>query len=188
MLSTKKNKTERRDLQKFIKNELKQKIVKDLKKSRIFNEADLQSNVYLHLRKYLKNDNRWKIYNQPYITKMWGGKKTIKFYPDLVLAKTKPRISIELKEKIYIKKTQIIKDAKKLYKLRMQNVIRKGFVIYLYQNSKKNNEQEIQKEVNFWIKKYSPYVYCIMINAIQHIAKNKREQWVKQWKKARYRI
>lgn len=188
MSLTKKIKTERLDLQRFIKNELKQKIVRDLKNSRIFNEADLQSNVYLHLRKYLKNDNRWKIYNQPYITKMWGGRKTIKFFPDLVLAKTKPRISIELKEKKSVKKTQIINDAKKLYKLRKQNVIRKGFVIYLYQNSRENNEQDIQKEVNFWTKKYSPYVNCIMINAIQHISKGKQELWIKQWNKARYRI
>jgi len=188
MPSTKKNKPERRDLLRFIKFDLKQKISRDLKNSRIFTEADLHSVVYFHLRKYLKKDNRWKIYNQPNFSKIWGERKTINVFPDLVLVKTKPRIAIELKEKISVRESYIVHDAKKLHKLCKKGAIRNGFVIYLYQNSKKNSEQEKQKEANFWIKKYSSHVYCIVINIFEHIPKNKQKKWIKQRKKARYRI
>jgi len=139
--------TERRDVQKFIKHRLKPKIAKDLKHSRIFNEADLQSVVYLHIRRYLAHDKRWKIFNQPHISKIWGQKKTINFFPDIVLAVTKPRISIELKEKRGVKKSRVVNDAKKLFKLRKQGVIRKGFVIYLFQIIKKTKEL-IEKETS----------------------------------------
>jgi len=154
LLRSKITKTGRRDVQKFIRYRLKSKITRDLKHSRIFNEADLQSVVYLHLRRYLSHDKRWKIFNQPYISKLWGQRKTINFFPDIVLAIKKPRISIELKEKRTVRKNRVMKDAKKLYKLKKQGVIRKGFIIYLYQN--KNWLMSIR--INF---ESSLYYYCV---------------------------
>ena len=107
----------------------------------------------------------------------------------MILEKTKPRISIELKEKKTVRKRYIVADAKKLYKLRKQGVIRKGFLIYLYRDEKEKNELGFQKEANVWIKKYHPYVNCIIINALEHVPKRKQKQWKKLWGKiTHYRI
>jgi len=178
----------RRDVHKFIKYKLKSKIERDLRNYRIITEADLQSCVYLHLRRYLRNDKRWKIFNQPHISKQWGTRKTINFFPDLVLAVTKPRISIELKAKTVVRKSRIVNDARKLYRMRKQKVIRTGFVIYVYRSKDGDFEKDIQREVDDWIKKYH-YVYCMMINAYEHIPKNRWNKWTKQWEKSKhYRI
>jgi len=178
----------RRDVQKFIKHKLKSKIESDLRNSKIITEADLQSCVYLYLRRYLKDDKRWKIFNQPHISKLWGTRKTINFFPDLVLTVTKPRISIELKAKKSVKKSRVVNDARKLYRMRKQKVIRRGYLIYVYRSKDRDYEKDLQREVDVWIKKYR-YVYCMIINAYEHIPKNRWNKWTEQWEKSKhYRI
>jgi len=181
-------KKERRDVQKFIKYKLKSKIVRDLRNYKIITEADLQSCVYLYLRRYLRHDKRWKIFNQPHISKLWGTRKTIDFFPDLVLAVNKPRISIELKAKTTVKKSRIVHDARKLYRMRKQKVIRRGYIIYVYRSKDGDYEKDIQREADAWIKKYR-FVFCMMINAYEHVPKNRWNKWTEQWEKSKhYRI
>jgi len=131
-MKTRSKTTSRRDVQKFIRCSLRLRIAKDLRKLRIVNEAELQTMVYFHLRHFLANDSRWALRVQPYISKKWGKKKTISYFPDIVLEVTKPRIILELKEKVSLRKETVLKDSKKLYILKKQKIIRKGFILYLY--------------------------------------------------------
>ena len=72
---------------------LRRQIVRDLKQRRIASEADLQSCVYFHLRRFLTRDTRWTILNRAYV------RDTLAF-PDLVLRRRgRTRVVIELKEK-----------------------------------------------------------------------------------------
>jgi len=172
------SKTSRRDVQKFIRHSLRPRIAKDLRKLRIVNEAELQTMVYFHLRRYLASDSRWALRIQPYISKKWGNKKPISYFPDIVLETArKPRIVIELKEKANLRKRTVLFDAKKLYNLKKQKIIRKGFVFYLYRDKTGELELEKQKEVTSWLPpRYRHHVYCIVINAYCHVPKKKLDQ------------
>ena len=89
-------------MKRFLKIDLVTKISRDLRNLRIVNEAELEANVYLHLRRFLRKDKAWSIRVQKYITKISYGNKTIRYFPDLIIERRKPRVIIELKEKIFI--------------------------------------------------------------------------------------
>jgi len=181
-------KTGRRDIQKFIRNELRMKIVRDLKKLRITNEAELQTLTYYHLRRFVWPDKRWGIRVQPYMSKTWGGRKSISYFPDIVLEVKKPRIALELKEKRALKKETVQKDARKLYRLKKQKLIAKGVILYLYRKKTDDSESSIQREVLSWLPpRYRPYIYCVVINAYSHIPKKNWEKWYQSWKKVSQR-
>ena len=187
-VAKKEKKTSRRDVQKFIRYELKSRLTRDLRKLRITNEAELQTLTYFHLRRFVKPDKRWGIRVQPYISKKWGIRKTISYFPDIVLEIRKPRIALELKEKRSLRKETIRKDARKLYRMKKQQLIRKGFVLYLYRKKTEDKESSIQREVSSWLPpKYRNHVYCVVINAYNHIPKNNWEEWDKRWKRVSQR-
>lgn len=187
-MNKKEIKTSRRDVQKFIRHHLRGKIARDLRKLRITNEAELQTLTYYHLRRFVWPDRRWGIRVQPYLSKIWGNRKSISFFPDIVLEIQKPRIALELKEKRTLKKETVRKDARKLYKMKKQKLISKGFVLYLYRKKTCDDELRIQREVSSWLPpRVRPYVYCVVINAYNHIPKKNWEKWNNKWNKVSQR-
>jgi len=80
-----------RELTGFINKKLIKKLRNDLRKHRIFREADFECCVYYHLRKFLHGDDKWRVVTRRY------SQRTGK-YPDiLILRNKKPLIAIELK-------------------------------------------------------------------------------------------
>jgi len=173
-----------RELRIFVKTDLVRKISTDLLKLRIVNEAELEANVYLHLRQFLRKDKSWSIRVQKYITKTSYGNKSVRYFPDIVLERRKPRVVIELKERPSLRKKYIRGDAKKIYKLRKLGQIRKGIILYLFRNKKEKTEKQWQREVTSWLPpRYRTHVTCICINAYDHIPSKYQAKWVKQWRK-----
>jgi len=178
----KQSKLNSRDVKRFVKIDLIKRISKDLRNLRIVNEAEFEANVYLHLRRFLRTDKAWSIRVQKYITKTSYGNKSIRYFPDLVIERRKPRVIIELKEKITLKKKYVRRDAKKLYKLKKLGETYYGIILYLFRNKDEKTEKQWQREVTSWLPpRYRRYVNCVVINACDHVPDC--EKWIKQWKK-----
>ena len=77
--------------ERFLSGAIKKLLQQDLRRCKMVKEADLESCVYYHLRRFLGRDRSWRIFARKY-------SKTIKRYPDLLLYKEgTPCIAIELK-------------------------------------------------------------------------------------------
>ncbi len=173
-----------RDVKRFVKIDLVKRISRDLRNLRIVNEAELEANVYLHLRRFLRKDKAWSIRVQKYITKTSYGNKSIRYFPDLVIERRKPRVIVKLKEKIALKKKYVRSDAKKLYKLKKLGETRYGVILYLFRSKDEKTEKQWQKEVTSWLPpRYRGYLTCVVINAFDHIPSKYQEKWLKKWKK-----
>jgi hypothetical protein len=160
---------------------------------RIYSEADLQSSVYYHLRRFMSGDPTWKVWNKYYIRRAYNGKSVFRMYPDIVLARvasrSKPRIAIELKERKQIVRRRLSNDAAKLYTLWKRGIIRRGFLIYLFRNRKRSSS-DLQREISSWLPaKYHYRIFPIIINAYDHVPKRKHDDWTKRWNEsARHKI
>ena len=86
------------DIERFVGKRIVSELETDLREFRILKEADLQSSFYFHLRRFLKDDVRWRIYSEK--STPHGN------YVDLVVSQRskgrhfnryKPRLAIELK-------------------------------------------------------------------------------------------
>ena len=168
----------RLDVRRFIKKELRDKIVRDLKRKRIFSEADLQSCTYFHLRRYLAKDTNWGIRSQNYI-------RDTERFPDLVLRQGGLiRVVIELKEKKQLGQKWFKKDTAKLRALlRGSNHRVIGFIICLLRDESLN-EKDLKSKARAWrTDSQRWHIFSIVINAPCHFTEN---NWVKfddYWKK-----
>lgn len=128
------------DIERFIKKEIKKKLESDLKRYRILKEADLQSCFYFHLRKYLGERSRWRVYSEK--STPHGN------YVDLVIydgrEPSKPRIAIELK---WNRKRISSKDRKSLNVARKKLKVNKTYFVTTnikgdYQRSKRRKGEK----------------------------------------------
>ena len=143
-------------LTRFIEKTLVEKIKNDSKKFKILNERDLESSMYYHLRKFLKNEN-YKISTNFTVSgaspkkKRKGERKF--FQPDLVILewksdfeKPKMRVAIELKSRppgepidpdieyydTIFESKDMLKDFKKLNLMIEEGITVYGYFFYLY--------------------------------------------------------
>lgn len=179
-MSSKNHKLSSKEITLFIKNELPNKIMADLSydRLRIVSEADLQSIVYYHLRKFLCKDNSWRIYNKLYSSK----RGTSGVYPDIVLSRCFPKIAIELKEHKSLQKKYVIHDTQKLYRLRKK--IKFGFIIYLTRQKRHEGSSAFTDRAEGYMpSRYKKNVTPIVINAYDKISEKEWEKWEEQWNK-----
>jgi predicted helicase len=104
-----------KDLKDFIEKKLKKKITKDLLNINIIKEADLECCIYYHLRRFLKGDQRWKIFSRKH------AKRTGRYIDLLIFKHKKPFIAIELKwdrKKISKKDLKSLKESIKKLKVK----------------------------------------------------------------------
>ena len=95
----------RLDVRRFVKKELRTKIVRDLKRKRILNEAELQSCVSRHLLRYLAKDKKWSVTSERFV-------RDTRTHPDLGLYRGKRiRVAIEVKETKKLGQKWFKKDA-----------------------------------------------------------------------------
>jgi len=180
----KSSKLDSRDVKRFVKTDLVKKISRDLRTLKIVNEAEFEANAYLHLRRFLKKDKAWSIRVQKFITKTSYGNKTIRYFPDIVLERRKPRVIVELKEKINLRKKYIRSDARKLQQLITKKETKYGIILYLFRSKDEKSDKEWQKEVTSWLPpRYRPRITCVVINEYSHVPKKDQKKWLKQWKK-----
>ena len=145
---------------------------------KIVSEADLQSVVYYHLRKFVCRDSSWKIYNKLYSSKR--GKKGV--YPDIVLSQFFPKIAIELKEHKSLQEKYVAPDAEKLYHLRKE--IKYGFIIYLTRQKEEGGSYTLTERARGYMpSRYKKNVTPIVINAYDKIPENEWKKWDEGWKK-----
>lgn len=147
----------------FIKDGLRKRLVRDLKRRRIASEADLQSCTYFHLRRYLSRDPKWTVLNQPYV-------RDTSVFPDLVLRRRgKTRVVIELKEKRTLTPKWFRADAAKLQALwRRSHRPISGFIVCLLRQ--RETETALQKIADSWRTRYQrKHIFPIIINARCHI-------------------
>ena len=80
-----------RDIQRFIRKELRRKLRTDLRERRLLKEADVECAAYYHLRGFIGNDLGWRVLAHKYV-RLTGN------YPDLLIYRELlPVIAIELK-------------------------------------------------------------------------------------------
>jgi hypothetical protein len=164
------------EISRFIEGELLQKIKTDLRRYKIVSEGDLQSCVYYHLRRFLRKDKNWLIYNKTYFTDN-------SVYPDIFIGKGKtkvrPKILIELKEKKAVKKSRIQRDAAKIHKLSQLRKLN-GYIIYLCRSK---TADETATSINEWVRsKYKRRIKVKIINAYDVIQKQKWSKFDKTWR------
>ena len=124
----------------------------DQKKFKITSEGDLQSCVYYHIRKFIKQK---KIVNWYVLNKLSMGKiKDSKKFPDIAIVhmkeqgKVTPRFLIELKEDKKFNPKRVKKDIKKLSDLvKKYTKLKQTFFIYAVLD-KKLTQKEIEDEIN----------------------------------------
>lgn len=83
------------EVQAFIrrKENLRAKLRRDYLEQRMIHEGDLQACTYMHLRRFLKSDKRWRVFANAYFE---GHAR----YPDLTIMEgQKRRLAIELKKR-----------------------------------------------------------------------------------------
>jgi hypothetical protein len=161
----------RLDVRRFIKKELRKKIVRDLKRKLILNEAELQSCVSKHLLRYLAKDKKWSVTNQRFV-------RDSRTHPDLGLYRRKRiRVAIELKERKKLGQKWFKKDAARLHALwRKSSYPVIGFIICLLREEKEN-EKDLEKKAKSWrTRSQRRHIFPIVINAPCHFTEN---NWVK---------
>ncbi|MHB2025828.1 MAG: hypothetical protein ACYCPQ_04205 [Elusimicrobiota bacterium] len=166
---------ERLDVRRFLQQKILIKLTSDLRRDRIFSEADLQSCIYYHLRCFLRSDNRWIVLNKAYI-------KGLSTYPDFLLKRNGvSRIAIELKEKRNLKKKDwFLKDLRKLQKLcRRSSRTLVGYFICLVRS--RSEERDLQQQAEDWRKKaHRRHIFPVIINAYNRV--NDRGKFDSTWK------
>ena len=143
-------------LTRFIEKTLVEKIKNDSKKFKILNERDLESSMYYHLRKFLKNEN-YKISTNFTVSGASPKRKRKDerkfFQPDVVILewendfeKPKMRVAIELKSRppgepinpeieyydTLFESKNMLKDFKKLNLMIKEGITVYGYFFYLY--------------------------------------------------------
>lgn len=85
-----------RDVERFIqrKEHLRRKLQKEYLEQRMFKEADLQSCTYMHLRRFLKSDKRWRVFVNAY------SKSPGRFHDLAVMEGLNQRLIIEIKRRV----------------------------------------------------------------------------------------
>ena len=165
----------RLSIRNFIKDGLRKRLVRDLRKRRITSEADLQSCTYFHLRRYLSRDPKWTVLNRAYV-------RDTSVFPDLILRRRgRTRMVIELKEKRTLNSGWFRADTAKLQALWRRGsrpVI--GFVICLLRQ--KESEAALQRLAESWrTPQQRKHIFPIVINARFHIKEwNAFKDW---WKR-----
>ncbi len=82
-----------REVENFIRRDLKRKLADDLLNTNMLREADLQGCAYVHLRHFLKGDERWRVFGCRDVPK-------IRAFLDLLISYDGlPQIARELKWK-----------------------------------------------------------------------------------------
>jgi len=166
----------------YILHTLLKKISQELsyKKFSILNEADLQTVVYGHLKKYLGKDKckRYKIHNNLYL-KQFGKDRGV--YPDITIfrAMARPRIALELKEHKTLQKKHVMKDVKKLFKFKMCH----AYLIYLTREENVTGDRLTGRAEEMIGRKYLKKVTPIIINSFDYIKKEDIEDWKRKWRK-----
>ena len=165
----------RLEIRQFLRDGLKSRISADLRRRRIASEADLHSCTYLHLRRFLRRDPRWTVFNKAYI-------KNLSVYPDLVLKRRNiPRIAIELKEKRRLTPRWFKGDLRKLQRLwvKGRRPITGYFICLVRQDEK---EMKLQRLAKGWRSATQrQHIFPIIINAHDHVRDWKAfQRW---WKK-----
>jgi len=173
--------TEYDRLDQIVKKELKEDIIADIKNYLIFNESDLQSCVYHHMRNHLHRLNRpeWCVFNKPYL-------KRRAIFPDIVLFQDiYPRIAIELKWwNGNWNEITAMKDRDKLKLIRLKYpTVTKGFFCYVYDMPVESHEREFYSGQD-WEKRY---YFDVPINIRKHMRKDIYREWKKEWQRYRYR-
>ena len=120
------------EVRRFIKKELRKKIVRDLKRKHILNEAELQSCVSKHLLRYLAKDKKCSVTCQRFV-------RDTGTHPDLGLyRRNRIRVAIEVKETKKLGQKWFKKDAARLHVLwRKSSYPVIGFIICLLREEKK---------------------------------------------------
>ena len=138
----------------------------DQKECKITSEGDLQSCVYYHIRKFIKQK---KIVNWYVLNKLSMGKiKDSKKFPDIAIVrmrekgKVKPIFLIELKEDTKFKPKRVKNDIKKLSDLvKKYNKLKQTYFIYAVLD-----ENLTQKEIEDEITNLKPNDRCMIPIAI----------------------
>ena len=138
----------------------------DQKECKITSEGDLQSCVYYHIRKFIKQK---KIVNWYVLNKLSMGKiKDSKKFPDIAIVRmkekgeVKPVFLIELKEDKKFKPKRVKNDIKKLSDLvKKFKKLEKTFFIYAVLD-----EKLTQKEIEDEITNLKPNARCMVPIAI----------------------
>jgi hypothetical protein len=161
-------------IREFLRNRLKRKLLQDLRRGSIFCEADLQSCVYYHLRKFLRSDARWAVFNKAFISHL-------SVYPDIVLKRREvPRIAIELKEKRRLTRSWYARDLRKLHQLwRKGHKPIIGYMICLVRDSRPEIELQRLAEQAWRTQAQKKHLFPIIINAREHVGdwKKFRSRW-----------
>ena len=122
------------DIQSFIRKKrthgLRAKLRRDLQKLRIVKEADVECAAYHHLRRYIGEDPKWRVFARKHV-KLTG------HYIDLLIFKHKcPVIALELKwGQVDIGK----KDRKSLYTALTKLKVQKAYWLSLVCSDKEKN-------------------------------------------------
>lgn len=170
------------DIDNYIQHMLVKKISRELsyKKFGILGEADLQTVVHGHLKKYLNKDKRkrYKIHNELYLTQSG---KSRGVFPDIVIFRTMPhpRIALELKEHKKLQKKYVMEDVKKLFKFKIHH----AYLIYLTREENVTGDRLTGRAEEMIGRKYLKKVTPIIINSFDYIKKENVADWKKKWKK-----
>ncbi len=79
------------EVEKFVSTDLRKRLKADLRNHKMLREAELECSVYYHLRKFLEQDDHWRLFARKYSGKIGR-------YPDLLILMDKhPVIAMELK-------------------------------------------------------------------------------------------
>jgi len=153
----------RLEIRNMIRGQLCKRLVRDLKQRRIASEADLQSCVYFHLRRFLARDTKWTVLNRAYV-------RETSSFPDLVLRRRgQTRVVIELKEKRTLKPGWFKADVAKLQVLWRRGsrpVI--GFLLCLLRQ--RESGATLQGLAESWrTRRQRRHIFPIVINARSHI-------------------
>jgi len=166
-----------KEVQDFIKQKLRDKVLERYKSFQILSEADLQSHVWQILYDYFKSDPRTKnmimVLNKPYL-------KEIGIHPDIVIfRRKKPWIIIELKEwkkprkKSALRDFKRILDAKDHFSNKYNYKLQRGYFLYVAWN-----KPEIDNLIDNSNKVYFHEIQAIL----EHKNKNEKRIWEDKFK------
>jgi hypothetical protein len=109
-----------RELELFIRRNLKVKLAHDFLNARMLREADLQGCVYAHICRFLRSDSRWRVFGCRYVPKI------SRFLDLLIFCEGIPRIAMELK---WMRRRISRKDRRSLNKALKELPIKKAYFL-----------------------------------------------------------
>ena len=199
MDGSKRAKTNLSKMVRFIRRDLREKIIGDLKDFRISSEADLRSTITFHLRKELKlnpANSKYRLATGLRVRRQSRGKPSkkevdvvIQYLPTRTFQTYKPDIMIEIKEKYRFSKGPLMCDVRKLRKFRKSKSCKWGFVIYLCRIKDRGDESHKDKYLNdkakSWMNsKYDKKIEPMIINAYDNMSKARGDLFDTRWKQS----